>query len=146
MFLILIFLTISQPVELKSFHESSDFLSDKEIRLTPKLIYKYHYCDIKNKFEVSFAKDPKSSQYITRIPDDLFQRCHITSITFSKQITTIGFNSFFKCTIEKVKFEEDSELTTISSYAFYSVNFINPVEFPDTIEYFGESSFQNSKH
>ena len=126
------------------FDDSKRFLSENKLQLTPSTIYKDHFCEINSQFEVSFSNDPGSSAQVTRIPDNLFHRCHISFIIFSKYIKKIGFSSFSECTIDKIKFPEDSQMTTISNYAFYSTIFVQPFKLPETIEIIGKSAFQKS--
>lgn len=144
MLFILIVHILSHISDICPFNDSITSISEKELRLTPNTINKYHFCEINSQFDVSFGNDDDSSKQVTKIPDCLFRRCHINIIIFSKYITTIGYGSFYDCTINEIKFEEDSQMTSISSYAFFSTSFVRPFMFPKTIEFIGDSAFQYS--
>ena len=137
MLLLLICLSISHQKEFYPYETSRNYISERDLQLTPNTIRKNHYYNIMTEFDVSFTSDPDSFTQITEIPDNLFYQCHINLLTITNHITIIGSRSFYRCTINELYFQPESKITTISSYAFFSATFVKSFNIPDTVEIFG---------
>lgn len=96
------------------------------------------------KMNVTFGSE------VTDIPQDLFNTdyesgygyAHLTSITFSDGVKTVGAHAFANCRdLEEVIFGKN--VTTIDEYAFYDCAVLEEVTFKDKLAEIGTSAFEN---
>ncbi len=80
---------------------------------------------------------------VISIENEAFRECSsLTSIEIPSSVTTIGFNAFQNCSsLEKVIFEEDSQLTTIVQDAFSYCSSLTSIEIPSGVTTIGGGAF-----
>ena len=72
---------------------------------------------------------------VTKIPDYLFAKINVSSVTIPSTVKEIGFKAFYDCpNLERVVFAEGSHITTIEKYAFAYNESLNEVVFVSSEE------------
>ena len=72
---------------------------------------------------------------INQLPNYLFVHSSIKSITFGKDVETIGNYCFYDCEyLENISFEKNCQLTTINNYAFKDCIRLTTIVLPKSIE------------
>ena len=75
-----------------------------------------------------------------------FSSSSITDINIGSTVETVEEHAFDGCNnLERVHFDEHSNLKVIEKYAFYRLNFIKKIILPESVTTIGEEAFQECK-
>lgn len=97
------------------------------------------FCDCRNLQSVDL-----SSTALDKIEDATFKNASVITVSFPKEMNSIGVESFSGCAISNLDLSEASALTIIGSYAFFG-NCLSKIILPPSLAYLNTFAFASNR-